>query len=470
MTKQQIQKLTEEEHTKKIERVACYIRVSTQEQKIHGISLDSQRDKLKEYAEKHGLKIVGWYEDEGVSGGKLIKNRPELQRMLNDAQKNKFDRILFIKLDRFFRSVAEYHECMKIIYPVLWTATEEKYDLTTANGRAFVNMKLTIGEYEADQTGERINIVNDYKIKTGQAITGAQRQGLAFTVKLIDGVKRVVQDPETKDVVSDYISHFLRYQNKNHARQYVNNKYGTSYSYSTLSKVLSDTKIYGYYHGNSNYCEPYITKKEFDQIQNVLSKNIKRTPSSRVYIFTGLIECPECGRKLSSKYTEHKYGKYYNYRCNRHYINKFCDFNKQLNEKKIEEFLVDNLDSQMKKHIENAAVKDNKANKDNESINKRITAIKSEMTKVKRMYRKEDITETEYDAEMADLKNTLRELESHLEPTKERDLTVYSELVNSDWKSLYNALSRENKRAFWRKLLKGIKVDKDGVVFTPIFF
>ncbi len=126
----------------KLIRVACYVRVSHQEQKLHGISLDAQRDKLREYAEKHGLKIVEWYEDEGISGRKLIKHRPALQRMLKDAQADKFDRILFIKLDRFFRSVAEYHECMKMIEPVVWTATEERYDLASANGRAFVNMKF----------------------------------------------------------------------------------------------------------------------------------------------------------------------------------------------------------------------------------------------------------------------------------------------------------------------------------------
>lgn len=40
----------------KLERVACYIRVSTEEQKLHGISLDAQIDKLTEYANKHNLK------------------------------------------------------------------------------------------------------------------------------------------------------------------------------------------------------------------------------------------------------------------------------------------------------------------------------------------------------------------------------------------------------------------------------
>ena len=55
-----------------VELVAAYIRVSTQEQKLHGLSLDAQRMKLTEYAKKHNMRIVEWYVDEGVSGRKLI--------------------------------------------------------------------------------------------------------------------------------------------------------------------------------------------------------------------------------------------------------------------------------------------------------------------------------------------------------------------------------------------------------------
>ena len=57
----------------KIERVAAYVRVSTQEQKLHGLSVDAQKMKLTEFAEKNHMRIVEWYIDEGVSGRKLIK-------------------------------------------------------------------------------------------------------------------------------------------------------------------------------------------------------------------------------------------------------------------------------------------------------------------------------------------------------------------------------------------------------------
>ena len=42
---------------KRIEPVAAYIRVSTTEQKLHGLSLDAQKMKLKEYVKKHNMKI-----------------------------------------------------------------------------------------------------------------------------------------------------------------------------------------------------------------------------------------------------------------------------------------------------------------------------------------------------------------------------------------------------------------------------
>lgn len=464
-----------------IEKIACYIRVSTQEQKLHGISLDAQRDALKRYAKKHGLKIVAWYEDEGVSGRKLIRNRPALQRMLNDAQAGLFDRIIFIKLDRFFRSIAEYHECMKLIEPVIWTATEEKYDLSTANGRAFVNMKLTIAELEADQTGERIDLVNEYKVKTGQALTGAHCQGIAFTVKNIDGFKRVVRDPDTEDMVLDYVAHFRTYHNKRQALLYIRDKYNTNVSYNSMEKVLLDTKMYGHYRGNDDYCEKYYSKDVYEEIQDILKKNIKNTPAKRVFLFSGLIMCPLCKRKMAGKYGGGKKtlkrpsGKiyvydreYYNYRCSHAYKDKDCSFLKQPLESILEAALLDNFDKYVTDHIKAVKIEDARV-KDSHASEK-IVAIKGEMTRVKNMYRKGDMTEAEYDKDMAELKARLNELESRLKPLENRDLTIYKNLLESDWKELYNALTKENKRAFWRKYLKGITLKKDGTLQQPIFF
>lgn len=456
-----------------IEKIACYIRVSTQEQKLHGISLDAQRDKLKEYAKKHNLKIVEWYEDEGVSGRKLIKNRPALQRMLHDAHAKKFDRIIFIKLDRFFRSVAEYHECMKYIDPVIWTATEEKYDLSTANGRAFVNMKLTIAELEADQTGERIKLVNEYKAKTGQALAGSHCQGIAYTVKKVDGMKKVVKDPETQEMVKDFIDHFLMYQNKRQAHIYILNKYDTKSNYQAFSNMLTDTKIYGHYRGNDDYCEPYVDKATFDKIQTILGKNVKSAPTNNVYLFSGLIRCIDCGRNLTARYSlggGQRQITYFSYRCNKAYKDDMCSFKRSVSEHKLEAELLDKFDEFINDYITTVNVSDNRADSDNELINKRISELKSEMKNTTIAFRKNRMTEKEYDKEYDKLEAQLKELEAQLEPLMERDLTIYEELLKSDWKDLYSALNRDNKRAFWRKYIKEIEVNSDTTLKSVIFF
>lgn len=469
-----------------VERIACYIRVSSQEQKLHGLSLPAQRDKLQLYCEEHGLKIVGWYEDEGISGRKLIRRRPALQRMLNDAKANKFDRIIFIKLDRYFRSVGEYYECQKILEAnnVTWTATEEKFDLTTANGRYWVTQKLAMAEYEADQTGERISLVNEYKVRTGQPLVGAQSLGLAFTVGKDEktGLKNVIPDPETKEFVSDFLNHFLTYQSVSASTQYINNKYGTRYEYSQFKKVLKDTKLYGHYRGNDFYCTGYIDKETWDKIQSISKGNVKKRKNNRVYLFSGLILCPCCGRKLSGVTSVHRRnvkpnGKVYiydhpiyQYRCNKAKTSKLCEFKKYPAELSLEKALLSDLNKFINNHITHVKVTAN-TNTYTEGIKNSMANLQSELNRLNTMFKKGRITEEEYDREYEDLEKQLAELQESLTPVEDKDLTIYEELLaKDDWRELYNALNRENKRAFWRKYIKAIKLDTEGKIDEIIFF
>lgn len=471
---------------KKYQRIACYIRVSSQEQKLHGLSLDAQRDALLRYAEKHGLKIVDWYEDEGVSGRKLIRRRPALQRMLNDAKAGKFDRIIFIKLDRYFRSVAEYYECQKILEAnkVTWTATEEKYDLTTANGRYWVTQKLAMAEYEADQTGERISLVNEYKIRTGQPLTGAQSLGLAFTVGRdeVTGLKNVIPDPETKELVADLISHFLVHQSVAGTVSHINNKYGTKYEYQTVKRVLTDTKLWGHYRGNDFYCTGYVDKATFDKIQEIIKGNVKKRKTNRVYLFSGLFTCPSCGRKLTGVCSVNRVNKkasgkvyvysdpIYQYRCNKSKMSKLCTFNKYPSEERMEKALLNNLNRFINNHITHVKVTAN-TNTHTDGVKTAIANLQAEMSRLNTMYRKGRVKEEEYDRDYEELERQLGELQDSLTPVEERDLTIYEELLaKDDWKELYNALNRENKRAFWRKYIKAIKLGTDGKLDEIIFF
>lgn len=471
---------------KKIERVALYIRVSHQEQKLHGLSLDAQRDALRRYCEEHDLTIVEWYEDEGISGRKLIRRRPALQRMLNDAKAGKFTRILFIRLDRYFRSVAEYHECQKILEAnnVTWTATTEKYDLTTASGRYWINQKISMAEYEADNGGERIRLVNEYKVRTGQPLVGAQSLGIAFTVGKDEetGLKNVIPDPATKELVTDFINHFLTHNSVSGSTAYINNKYGTTYEYAQFKKVLKDTKLWGHYRGNDFYCTGYVDKETWDKIQSLLKVNVKKRSNNRVYLFTGLILCPCCGRKLTgisssnrvNKKPNGKVYKYshtiYQYRCNKAKMSKLCDFRKYPSEARLEKALLSDLNRFINNHITHVKITAN-TNTHTDGVKNSIANLQAELNRLNTMFRKGRLKEDEYDREYEELERQLTELKESLTPVEERDLSVYEELLaKDDWKALYNALNRENQRAFWRKYIKAIKLDTDGKIDEIIFF
>ena len=53
-----------------MKRAALYVRVSTEDQKIHGLSIEDQTEKLNAWAQKEHVIIVGYYNDAGISARK----------------------------------------------------------------------------------------------------------------------------------------------------------------------------------------------------------------------------------------------------------------------------------------------------------------------------------------------------------------------------------------------------------------
>lgn len=449
--------------TQKIERVACYVRVSHQEQKLHGLSLDAQKMKLIEYAKEHNMKIVGWYMDEGVSGRKLIRKRPELQRMIKDAEAGAFDRIIFIKLDRFFRSVAEYHECMKRIAPVVWSTTEEQYDLTTANGRMLVNMKLTIAEMEADQTGERINIVNDYKVQTGQPLSGSQPFGFAIAKDEKTGHKKIIRDPDTEDILRDVLDYYMTHQSKRKTVVYLYTQYHVSMSIQSLTHLLSNTMLYGAYRENPAYCEAYMNKETFDKLQDIQHRNIKdNTAENRAYYFSGLIKCPECGKLLKGTYTITKGASgetylYKKYRCPKNRLYVKCGFNKAVSENVFERMMLANIE----KYLEDAKIRSYEIS-DSSKVKNPVYDIEELHAQIDRLnysWQTGKIRTVEkYEADYAELIEQLEQAEAERGTVPVKDFSKIDAILQAGWRDIYAKLDDAHKRAFWRSFVRAINI------------
>ena len=77
-----------------------YARFSSHSQREQ--SIEGQLRDCYEYARRYDITIVGEYIDRALSG--LTDDRPDFQRMIADASKKQFERVIVWKLDRFARN------------------------------------------------------------------------------------------------------------------------------------------------------------------------------------------------------------------------------------------------------------------------------------------------------------------------------------------------------------------------------
>ena len=110
----------------------------------------------------------------------------------------------------------------------------------------------------------------------------------------------------------DWIEHLKTYNSLRGSNVYINEKYDKAFDYTTISNLIKNTMLYGSYRGNDNYCQPYMTKKEFDTLQDALKKNVRFRTTNHIHLFTKMVKCPYCGQNLigfNSRYISKKTGK-----------------------------------------------------------------------------------------------------------------------------------------------------------------
>lgn len=154
-----------------IMKVACYIRVSSDEQADSGLSLAHQKKKLELLAEVQDWTIVDLIEDAGLSAGSM--NREGLQEILGLVRSRKIEGVLVFKLDRLTRSLRDLLSLMDEFkrYKVRLVSASENLDTSTAAGRFFIQMLGSISEWEKAAIGER----------TGAAISQLRSNGKRFS-------------------------------------------------------------------------------------------------------------------------------------------------------------------------------------------------------------------------------------------------------------------------------------------------
>jgi putative DNA-invertase from lambdoid prophage Rac len=151
-----------------------YTRVSTAKQAAEGESLEVQKRKIEGRAQELGKTLDHVYEERGISGGKLLGQRPEGRQLL--ARVTPGDIIIATRLDRMFRDVDDARAVLKRL-------KKQKVSLilldlggdVTGDGIAKLTFTIlsAVAEMMRDQIGEQIAAVKADQRARGRYLGGA---------------------------------------------------------------------------------------------------------------------------------------------------------------------------------------------------------------------------------------------------------------------------------------------------------
>ena len=296
-----------------MKKCAIYVRVSTIDQAEEGYSIGEQTAKLKAYCKAMDWAIADVYTDPGFSGAKL--DRPELQRLIKDIEKSKFDTVLIYKLDRLSRSVRDTLYLVQDVFTknnVDFISLNENIDTSSAMGGLFLTILSAISEFERETIKERMMLGKKGRARSGKTMSYSR---LPFGYDYNKSTEHLdinpVQAPILISMFENYLSGMSLNQLKKHlnANGHIGRK--TQWTLKGIDYCLKNPVYIGKQRFSGEIYDldndPLISTELFEQVQEQLKirhdkayeeKNMSR-PFQSKYMLSGLLKCGYCGASLS---------------------------------------------------------------------------------------------------------------------------------------------------------------------------
>lgn len=457
-----------------------YRRVSTEMQREEGFSLEAQKMRLEAFALSQGWHIVDDYCDEGYSAKSL--ERPQMQRMIEDMKKQKFDIILVYRLDRFVRSVTDLHQLLQLMdrYDVKFKSSTEVFDTTTATGRMFITLVATIAQWERETIAERV-----YEAMLKRSETGKRNGAPApYGYNLEDGLLKVNYEEAkwVKFIFTQYLTHGSQNIAKKLNSRGIKTKKGEIWSDFSVRYTLKNPIYAGFVRWNYESVsggrrkktgeevivkleqedfEPLITKEKWDETQKLIEDRYNMAfRSQNHYPFSGIGRCAKCGKsfsgnkKIRSNGYEHRY-----YKCQGRFKFGICDA-PVVPELSIERAFLEILEININNLINDIDVEQQSENEiDRKHINNQLEKISGVKKRTKELYIDGDLTKAEYNQKMKqltieenELLGLLDEYDQHASPEEIRQILSS---IKEEWPKL----SYESKKHAIQSLFKSITIE-----------
>ncbi len=329
---------------------AIYTRVSTDSQaEVEFNSCQAQEEKIKSFINsQENLFVFKVYNDPGFTGANL--ERPALQEMLRDIQENRINIVLVYKIDRLTRSPKDFYALMEVFeqYKVDFISITERFDTSTPSGRLLRNIMLTFAQFERELTSER---TKDKLLE--RANKGMWNGGnVPFGYKVTD--KRLVPNEQKAQILTEIFALFasagsLAEVYKTLNRKQVFNDKDLPFSKAHLQSILKNPVYTGKFRYSGKIYQgihqPLISEDLFNHVQPFFKDKTRKLRLYKDYMLGGLINCAECGSKMTPSHTNKgNMKRYYYYRCTKTFKQDWraCS-TRQVNADRLESFVIDNL-------------------------------------------------------------------------------------------------------------------------------
>lgn len=298
-------------------KVAIYIRVSTKRQ-VDKYSPSEQRRILTEFALSKGWEIHDYYSDLGESG--TDSERDELDRLLVDANKKLFSKVLLFEQDRLSRL-----EQLDWAYLANSLA---KLDIKLVTPTSEINLDNEEDRFLADLFNLLANReLKKTKKRTSMGRRAAHHEGIYFGREAPYGLKYNRETNKFRSIPEE-VENIKR----------MHDLYRVGYSFCSIANRLNELGYRGRYRGRftpsqvrktmlnpihsgffkqtilgetlmhkvnwEDGCSPYVSKEDYERAEAIAQERSLTTTAQYFhkpkYLLVGILLCEECGRKMIS--------------------------------------------------------------------------------------------------------------------------------------------------------------------------
>ena len=276
-----------------------YIRVSTTRQGELGVSLDQQKAAIQAYAERSGLDLVRWFEEQETASR---RGRPIFGQMLKLLKSGRAAGVVIHKIDRSARNLRDWADLGELIdQGIAVHFANEALDLNSRGGRLAADIQAIVAA----------DFIRNLREETKKGFYGRLKQGLLprpapvgylncgkGKPKAVDAEKA----PYVRTAFELYASGRFSLKaltEEMYALGLRGNK-GRRVSINGMSKILNNpfyTGVIVIKKTNETYAgvhEPIITQSLFSRVQNILHGKTNRKVIKHDMLFRRMFRCERC--------------------------------------------------------------------------------------------------------------------------------------------------------------------------------